>query len=263
MREVSVEVAGFTFRFFTESDVGAVDQECSLPDLSSVETESDICVKLCWDRAPESSRTLHHLYATNPLRCAFSEGFGYGEIDVAISPAAFQASQLSYLELITRIVLVASGRAYPLHACGLQAGDIGLVFSGPSDAGKTTMASLWQGRLGATVFSDERVWLRRLDDGSYWVYGAPLPGPERFYRPGGARIDKMLLLRHGSRNRASRVSGVEALKSLLDQAHLRVYHQLGRELPIDFYVELVRQVPCYDLEFVPDPAIVDHILELG
>ena len=259
--DVFVEIAGFTFRLSSAEPVwpvGGIDLVHSLTGSCT-----DFCVRLVSAGSVVDVSRFERCIETNSLTCYLDTGSEDGEICVAVSPVAFRASPLSFLELITRITLIVSGRAYPLHACGLQARNVGLVFAGPSDAGKTTMAALWQQSWGATVFSDERVWLRRLEDGSYWVYGAPLQGPKRFYQPGGARIDKILLLRHGSSNKARRSSGVEALTSLLPQAHLRIYHQLGLELPLDFYVDLVRQVPCYDLQFRPDAAIVDYVLDLG
>jgi len=160
-------------------------------------------------------------------------------------------------------VLAASGRAVPLHACAVGHHGAGLVFTGPPDSGKTTMAAQWHRWTDAVALGDERVWLRRNGDGQYYIYGSPLPSTFPCSTSQGVPLQRIFLLQHGLTNRAEPSAGLTALVRLLRQTYPRLYRELGLMFPVDFCSDLVQQVPCHELDFTPDPGVVDYVLELN
>ena len=61
-----------------------------------------------------------------------------------------------------------------IHGCGLRHAEVGVLFPGPSGAGKTTLAR--KAPDADDVLSDEIVVVRRAEDGSWRVHGTPFWG---------------------------------------------------------------------------------------
>ncbi len=59
---------------------------------------------------------------------------------------------------------------FPLHASAVRMGEDLLLFSGPSDIGKTTIAKLLTG-LGGELIDEDRVLVRKESDGTYYARG--------------------------------------------------------------------------------------------
>jgi len=61
-----------------------------------------------------------------------------------------------------------------IHSCGIRHAEVGVVFPGASEAGKTTLAR--KAPDADDVLSDELVVVRRADDGTWRVHGTPFWG---------------------------------------------------------------------------------------
>ena len=100
-------------------------------------------------------------------------------------------------------MLLAQGRGVLLHASAVKVGGKGILFSGTSGAGKSTMASLWDGLENTTVLSDDRVIVRE-HSGQLWAYGTPWHGSARISSPEAVPLDRIFVLHHASTMRRHR-----------------------------------------------------------
>ena len=140
--------------------------------------------------------------------------------------------------------------AYLVHGCGVLGDGRGYLFTGPSGAGKTTVARMARGR---RVLNDEVV-LAGDGEGRFYVAGTPFDGGivERCNLV--ADLHVVLLLRHGPEVSVRKLGGAEAYKKLLAQTIeamplLDTGWLTSLRERADFCAALAGAVPCYELTF--------------
>jgi hypothetical protein len=143
------------------------------------------------------------------------------------------------------------------HGCGIETRRGGYLFTGPSGAGKTTVARLAGSR---PVLNDEAVLLRS-ERGEISVSGTPLLGGMSSRTRGWHRLQAVFMLKHADEPKLRRLRPVLAytpfLTQLFDTAPL-VPPGASREgismleARMDLASDAARGVPMYELQFRPD-----------
>jgi hypothetical protein len=159
------------------------------------------------------------------------------------------------LDRVLFVNILTHGLGLMLHACGVALDGKGYVFAGPSDAGKTTLARLWDHFGNATVLGDECLILRRKNN-QFWVYGTPWVGEAELFSPLGVPVEQIFFIDHGQQNRVSPLSSALAVEKLLAQSILTPYDTFAVEFGLDFCLDFVSMVPAYQLGFVPDRSAI-------
>lgn len=180
---------------------------------------------------------------------------GARDTEAAVEPLQFPLAELLFIDLLSRRggVLV--------HACGVVVNGRGLLFTGHSQAGKTTTARLWENVSGAVVLSDDRIVLRLEEDGRYWMFGTPWHGDAALSVAERAPLAAVFVLEHGDRNAFVDLSKVEAVSSLLARSFLPFHDPSAMDSTLALLEELVDAVPCRRYPFVPGPEAVRCVLE--
>lgn len=182
--------------------------------------------------------------------------------DLYCSEAAWQKydpQPVSYpIEEALVILLLAQGRGILLHASGVINNGWGLLFNGVSGAGKSTMATLWEGREDVTVLSDDRVIVRERG-GQFWAYGTPWHGDARILSPEAAPLEQLFVLHHAESNEVSSLASAIAVSQLLARSFPPFWDAEGMAFTLAFLERLVEAVPCYALGFVPDESTVEFV----
>jgi hypothetical protein len=181
--------------------------------------------------------------------------------DLILYPREFPSLSFPLLAPLDRVLvlnLLTRRRGIMLHACGIDDGGQGIVFAGPSDAGKTTLARLWNKVPGVKVLGDETLVLREVG-GEYRVYGTPWPGEAGLADLGGVPLRRLFFVQHADRNGVRTLSRSLKVRKLLAQTVLLPYDREGSERIIDFCISLAETVPGGELGFVPDNSIADFV----
>jgi hypothetical protein len=157
---------------------------------------------------------------------------------------------------------LAGGRGLELHASGVvdERGD-GYLFCGQSGAGKSTTARAWLGARPGTVLSDDRI-IVRLEAGRFWMYGTPWHGDAALAAAARAPVRAVLLLKQAPRTRLVSLPASEAVARLLACAFFPLYDAAAIGFGMDCAAELVRRVPCCELELERGPKFLDVIAAL-
>jgi hypothetical protein len=159
------------------------------------------------------------------------------------------------LDRVLFVNIVNHGLGLMLHACGVAVEGKGYVFAGPSNAGKTTLARLWDAFSGATILGDECLILRRKGK-RFWMYGTPWVGEAGLFSPLGVPVERIFFIDHGQRNLVSPISANKAVEKLLAQSILTPYDGFAVEFGLDFCLDFVSRVPASELGFVPDRSAI-------
>ncbi len=147
--------------------------------------------------------------------------------------------------------------AYLVHGCGVALEDGGYLFTGPSGAGKTTVAGLSHDH---AVLNDEVVLMRLRNDGIEMA-GTPLLGGINRRRNTAVALRAVLLLRHSHEPALCEVESREAYTRFLAQVFdLSPVLSSGAERirwlseRMDFACAVLGRLPCYELAFRPDDS---------
>lgn len=175
------------------------------------------------------------------------------------------ARELGLIEVlpVPVVALLSGRRGLFLHSCGVNLMQQGILFSGVSGSGKSTMGELWR-RFGPTnshLIDDEHI-LARLEGETTWLYGAPWSRGPFEATHSRTPLKAVFFLSHGTQNRCIRMSHSEALAELMSQVFLPVWSREQMELTTQTCAELLGQVDSYRLPFVPDHEVIRFVQEI-
>lgn len=191
----------------------------------------------------------------------FEPNFRRGNVYVELTRrdlAAYPYPLSAPLDRVLFVNIVTHGLGLMLHACGIVQNGKGYIFAGPSDAGKTTLSSLWAQASEATILGDECLILRK-KEGRFWVYGTPWIGEAGLFSPLGAPVEGVFFIRHSQQNSLDPITLNRAAEQLLSQSILTPYDPIAVQSGLDLCLEFISRVPAYDFGFVPDESAVRMI----
>ena len=148
-----------------------------------------------------------------------------------------------------------------LHSACVSCNGKGYLFAGVSGSGKSTISEIWQKDPETMVLTDERVIIRDIN-GRLWAFGTPWHGTAEIHRNAGTPIDRIFFIRHGKKNRAVPLSRTEAVNRLMVRCFPTFWNRSGMQFVLDFCVRIASEIECYELEFVPDPSVVEYVKTL-
>lgn len=153
--------------------------------------------------------------------------------------------------------LASRREAYLVHGCGVALDGRAFLFTGPSGAGKTTIAGLAPEH---TVLNDEVV-LVRVKQRAVRIAGTPLLGGINRRSRATAPLAAVILLRHGAEPSLRPVESREAYPRFLSQVFdLAPVMSTGAdrmrwlEQRMDLACAVLDRLPCYELTFRPDDS---------
>ena len=149
-----------------------------------------------------------------------------------------------------------------MHGAGVIGDGIGLVFTGVSGAGKSTMADFYLAR-GETVLSDERIMIRKIDD-RFFLCGTPWHGSSHEVNGRVVTLDSLYFIRHGSgAHRLRNLSAPQVCQLGLEQCFLPHWDREAMAKTVDFFTELAERIDCYDLAFLNQPDVIEFLQQRG
>jgi len=162
------------------------------------------------------------------------------------------------LDELLMINLLSSGLGVLVHACGIRIKGRGIIFPGSSGAGKSTLANLGKGKKDFTVLSDDRIIIRKIDS-RFWIYGTPWHGDAQVCSPERAPLERIFFLNHALENWAKGIERIDAASKLMVCSFPPFWSKEGMEFTLGFIDELTKEVPCFELGFMPDKSVFDLI----
>lgn len=145
-------------------------------------------------------------------------------------------------------------RSAAFHSSVIRYQREGVLFLGESGTGKSTHTRLWREHIpGAVLLNDDSPIVRLPDDGTARVCGSPWSGKTPCYRNEELPIAGIVRLSQAPHNRIRRLRPLEALGALLPSAPPAFARdERLQDLLCEIVSELVKRVPVYHLECLPD-----------
>jgi hypothetical protein len=146
-----------------------------------------------------------------------------------------------------------------LHAAGLAFEGRGVVFSGVSGAGKSTIAGLAAERPGWLALSDDRIVLRFEAAAGVRCHGTPWPGEGQIARSDSAPAAALLFIEQAATNEVRALPQRDGLQRLFRTASVLWFDTEHVSDTLAACGELVRRVPPAVLRFRPETGAVELV----
>jgi hypothetical protein len=158
---------------------------------------------------------------------------------------------------ITHTLLLARTGGFLLHASSAVRNGKAYLFSGLSDAGKTTIARL--APADVALLTDEASYVKRVG-GRYVAYGTPFAG--ELGEPGknvSAPIAALYFLAKAEQNRIASVQPAEAIRRLMRNILFFAHEPELVRMVFESACAFVAAVPVFELSFFPDERVWELI----
>lgn len=186
---------------------------------------------------------------------------------VVIDPASFYAKDRHYplaypLDELVFLHRLAREGGLLVHSCGVERDGCVRLFTGPSGAGKTTLARLMLEDPGCAVLSDDRMVVRRDAEG-FRAFGTPWHGDAPLAEPRGARLTGIHAIRKTPGFEARPLAAATAAAAVLGNAFLPAHDRCAAERTLALIEALVDRVEIAELGFCRDPGVSAFVWRRG
>lgn len=133
-----------------------------------------------------------------------------------------------------------------LHSAYMCRNGKAVLFSAPSETGKSTQARLWEEYRGTRQINGDRSLLIREEDGWY-AYGWPLCGSSEICHNEAYPIEAIVMLYQAKENEVKRLGAGPAMKKVMSQIMINMWNSEFQMQAMDRIQQLVMEVPVFEL----------------
>ena len=151
--------------------------------------------------------------------------------------------------------LVAQNRGFLFHCAYIDYGGKAILFTAPSETGKSTQAELWREYRGAEIINGDRAAVR-LVDGQLLAEGIPFAGSSQYCKNRSLPIAAIVYLGQAPKTSIRKVRGYEAFSKIWEGISVNTWDKEDMELVSEVVQTVARQVPVFHLPCTPDESAV-------
>lgn len=260
-------------------DTVSINHHFGIPDIEGLDFGKELYRTSPWAISQKSASYIYRGIAVNPEDPSLHQVSVCGEAHNCLSiynstifENAWLEGQLHSLTMfptdqIFLARLLADRSGFFLHSAGLIINGAGVLFVGHSEAGKSTTTNLltdagMSGRLEVEVLCDDRNIIRRMADG-WRVYGSWSHGDVSVVSSANAPLRAICFIEKSDFNRIELMSDRnEVTRRLLACLIRPLMTSDWLEKTLDHVTMMMRQVPCYRMQFDKSGKIVDEIIRI-
>ena len=145
-----------------------------------------------------------------------------------------------------------------LHSSFISYGDKAILFTAPSQTGKSTQAELWRRFKGAEVINGDRS-LLKIDDGVLTAFSLPYCGTSGICLNYSAPVQAIVVLRQAPFNRITPLRPAAAFRDLYEGCATNIWYSDDSKTICDIIEHAITAVPVHLLECLPDGGAVETL----
>lgn len=146
-----------------------------------------------------------------------------------------------------------------VHACGIIVNNLGIIFIGDSGSGKSTLANLWKNVYPNSILSDECIIIRKIKN-QFYVFGTPWHSNVIEVNNGSIPLRGIFFISHAKNNHITPRNDINSIIDLLcSNSHITILDESEIKHRLQFFGELINEIPCYELGFVPNEEVIGFI----
>ncbi len=147
-----------------------------------------------------------------------------------------------------------------LHSSYIQYKGLAILFSAPSQTGKSTQAGLWEQYRGVRQINGDRSLLRQIG-GIWYACGWPVCGSSEICCNEQTPIRAIIMLSQGSANEVRPLSQMQAFSQIYTQVTINRWNRSFQTRAMDRIEALVQDIPVYHLTCTISREAVDCLAE--
>ena len=148
-----------------------------------------------------------------------------------------------------------------LHCAYLRYEGEAILFSAPSETGKSTQAALWERyRKGSRTINGDKSLLYQ-EDGRWTAHGWPVCGTSEVCHNLSTPIHAIVMLSQDKTNHVERLSPMRAFSLLYPQITANRWNKVDLQKTMDLIEELIKQVPVWHLGCTISEEAVDVLYQ--
>ena len=151
-----------------------------------------------------------------------------------------------------------------LHAYFIEHEEGAILFTAPSETGKSTQAQLWCDHAGAELVNGDRAAVRILED-AVFACGTPFAGSSNVRKNRSLPLKAIVYLTQAPENTVTRLRGVQAFRRVWEGCTVNTWDREDMERATKTVSEVISRVPVYHLACTPDIRAVEalkHTMEV-
>ena len=145
-------------------------------------------------------------------------------------------------------------RAMIFHASYIGYEGNGILFTAPSQTGKSTQARLWQQHMGAEILNGDKAGIHLGE--KPMACGVPFSGTSGICHNVSMPLKAIVVLSQAPENTVRRMKPIEAIRALCPNLFVDQAISEEWQLAMVLLMDLVEQVPVYSLACTPDERAV-------
>ena len=151
--------------------------------------------------------------------------------------------------------------AFVLHCAYIEHEGKAILFSAPSETGKTTQGNLWGQYKGARTINGDRSLLQKVD-GRWMARGWPVCGSSEVCNDIAMPIHAIVMLSQGKTDVVTRLSPMQAFSQIYSQITINRWNAKSNVRCMDILDSLVKEIPVWHLSCTISENAVNTLAEV-
>ena len=151
--------------------------------------------------------------------------------------------------------LIARNNGFIFHCSYIDHNGKAILFTAPSETGKSTQAELWKALRGAEIINGDRAAVR-LAEGVLLAEGIPFAGSSQYCKNRSLPIEAIVYLGQAPTTSIRIVRGYEAFSKIWEGVSVNTWDKKDMELVSAVVQQVAERIPIYHLPCTPDESAV-------
>ena len=151
--------------------------------------------------------------------------------------------------------LIARNNGFIFHCSYIDHNGKAILFTAPSETGKSTQAELWKALRGAEIINGDRAAVR-LAEGVLLAEGIPFAGSSQYCKNRSLPIEAIVYLGQAPTTSIRKVRGYEAFSKIWEGVSVNTWDKKDMELVSAVVQQVAERIPIYHLPCAPDESAV-------
>lgn len=171
-----------------------------------------------------------------------------GHAEICLDPIYAENSEIDtmFCALLSLERRMVQRNALILHCAYIRYKGEAILFSAPSETGKTTQANLWEKYRGSETINGDKSLLQCID-GRWMAQGWPVCGSSDVCHNLATPIHAIVMLSQDQTNHVERLTGMHAFTQLYSQITVNSWNRNFVNHNMDLIEQLIAQVPIFHL----------------
>lgn len=195
---------------------------------------------------------------TATIRIEYCGNVGRAEVKYRQLPMRISVKYV--LECMAAEHMIAQNQGFVFHCSFIDNGGKAILFTAPSETGKSTQAELWKQHRGAQIINGDRAAVR-LYDGVLLAEGIPFAGSSKYCKNRSLPIEAIVYLGQASRTTIRKLQGYEAFAKIWEGICVNTWDKTDMEYVSAVVQKAATEIPVFHLTCTPDESAVTALEE--